>query len=68
MGVVTSLWGCDITCGSVTSHGVCDVIFGVCDVILGCVMSQWVCDVILGVRGHFEFVTSHGRCDFIRSV
>ena len=50
MGVVTSLWGCDITCGGVMSYGVCEVIFG-------------VCDVILGVRRHLGVVTSLGVCD-----
>jgi len=29
MGVVRSFLGSDITCGCVTSHGVCDVILGV---------------------------------------
>ena len=46
---MTSFLGNDITCGGVTSHGVCDVIMGVCDVILGVVTSHRVRVVILGV-------------------
>ena len=52
---MTSFLGNDITCGGVTSHGVCDVIMG-------------VCDVILGVLRHMGVVTSHGVCDVILGV
>ena len=55
MGCVTSFWGYDITCGSVTSHGVCDVILG-------------VCDVTLGVLHHLGVVTSFGVCDVTMGV
>ena len=44
MGVVTSFLGSDITCGCVTSHGVCDVILGVLR-HMGVVTSLGVCDV-----------------------
>ena len=48
MGCVTSFLGSDITCGCVTSHGVCDVILGVLR-HMGVVTSFGVCDIILEV-------------------
>ena len=48
MGCVMSFLGYDITCGCVTSHGVCDVILEVLR-HMGVVTSFGVCDITMGV-------------------